>query len=108
MAVGLVQFDQLAAGADEFGIHGRDGGDGAGDLGGDLHDVAGNIGIIGGLVILTMQGPVRCPGGAGEEADGGQQHEQLLAPDGIRCWGRCRIAHGWVVVVSRSRVRMWP
>ena len=68
LGVGLVQPHQRLAGLDELRVVGTDADHGAGDLRGDLHDVAADVGIVGALVKAQHLRPVH------NVAEGSDQH----------------------------------
>ena len=59
LRVGLIQPHQGLSGFDELRVVGTDRDDGAGDLRGDLHHVAADVGVIGGLVVAQHLRPVQ-------------------------------------------------
>ena len=71
LGIGLVEPHQRLSGIDELRVVGADRDNGPGDLRGDLHDVAADVGVIGRLDIAQRRHPIGAVGNAhhGERAD---------------------------------------
>jgi hypothetical protein len=78
--VGRVEADQHLAGLDEIGVIGGDGDDRTRDLRRELDDVALDVGVVGGLVVIEHQRPVGAVGDGGEQDHAGDAEQRLLAP----------------------------
>lgn len=77
-----VEAHQRLSGLDELGVVGVDGDHGAGDLRGDLHDVARHVGVVGVFQEAPVGGPPAAPADGGEADGGGDGEEAAAAPAG--------------------------
>ncbi len=102
--VGTVEFDQHGSRRDSIGVVGINGRHRAGDLRRDLYDVAGDVGIVGGLVPATDEEP---PGGepdADDDQGEGENQQRSPAPGryGDGGHGSCGIHVGRTFAGRRS------
>jgi len=69
LRVGLVELDQRIAALHVVGVIGADREHRASDLRRDLHEIAADVGVVGGLVVLPMEQPPQREAGAREDED---------------------------------------